>query len=149
MGDPGSLDVLVSGPLPPDPGEFVGTRKLADILAELRRRYDIVLLDSPPLLRVGDAMTLSSRVDGLILLTRLDVVRRPMLRELSRVLESMPLAKLGYVVTGSRDEAAYSYGYGYGYSARPGSVPDAGGNGRPETVADNGRGVPARDEETV
>lgn len=149
MGDPGSLDVLVSGPLPPDPGEFVGTRKLADILAELRRRYDIVLLDSPPLLRVGDAMTLSSRVDGLILLTRLDVVRRPMLRELSRVLESMPLAKLGYVVTGSRDETAYSYGYGYGYSARPGSVPDAGGNGRPETVADNGRGVPARDEETV
>ena len=58
-GDPGRLDVLVSGPLPPDPGEFVGTRRLADILTALRSGYDIVVLDSPPLLRVGDAMTLS------------------------------------------------------------------------------------------
>ena len=117
-GDPGRLDVLVSGPLPPDPGEFVGTRRLADILTALRSRYDIVVLDSPPLLRVGDAMTLSARADGLIVLTRLNAVQRPMLRELSRMLDSAPATKLGYVVTGSQREAGYSGGYGYGYGTR-------------------------------
>ena len=114
-GDPGRLDILVSGPLPPDPGEFVGTRRLADILTALRSRYDIVVLDSPPLLRVGDAMTLSARADGLIVLTRLNAVQRPMLRELSRMLDSVPATKLGYVVTGSQREAGYSGSYGYGY----------------------------------
>ena len=88
-GDHGSLHVLASGPLPPDPGEFVATRKLANILAELRNRYDMVVIDSPPLLRVGDAMTLSSRADGLILLTRLNAIKRP---DAARV---EPSARLG------------------------------------------------------
>jgi capsular exopolysaccharide synthesis family protein len=148
-GDHGSLHVLASGPLPPDPGEFVGTRKLANILAELRNRYDTVVIDNPPLLRVGDAMTLSSRADGLILLTRLNTIRRPTLRELSRVLDAVPTAKLGYVVTGSRPEGGYSGGYGYGYGkgyyARDGEVQ----NGRPEMPSSNGREGAAREEETV
>ena len=150
-GDPGRLDVLVSGPLPPDPGEFVGTRRLADILTALRSRYDIVVLDSPPLLRVGDAMTLSSRADGLIVVTRLNAVQRPMLRELSRMLDSVPATKLGYVVTGSQREAGYSgsYGYAYGYG-ESGHVRDQDAhNGRPETLSSNGRVESAREEETV
>jgi Mrp family chromosome partitioning ATPase len=117
VGDAGCMHVLVAGPLPPDPGEFVATRKLADILMELRRRYDVVVIDSPPLLRVGDAMTLSSRVDGILAMTRLNLIKRPMLRELARLLDAAPAAKLGYVVTGSQREAYYTgtyYGYGYG-----------------------------------
>lgn len=152
-GDTGCIHVLVAGPLPPDPGEFVGTRKLGEVLMEVRDRYDIVVIDSPPLLRVGDAMTLSSRVDGLLVMTRLNTIKRPMLRELSRVLEAAPAAKLGYAVTGSQRQAGYpgSYGYGYGYgdayysraadtSARDRRTTDPSGNGR--------RGV-AREEETV
>jgi len=149
----GRLDVLVSGPLPPDPGEFVATQKLADILAELHRRYDLVLLDSPPLLRVGDAMTLSSRADGLVVLTRLNIVKRPMLRELSRMLESVPITKLGFVVTGLQREAGYSggyaYGYGYGYGDQSSHVSGDGGGGQPGALSSNGRGEPAREEETV
>ncbi|MBA2447065.1 MAG: hypothetical protein H0V51_03470, partial [Chloroflexi bacterium] len=57
----GSLRVLPVGPLPPDPGEFVGSRRLEGILAELRERADTVLLDAPPVLHVGDAMTLSTK----------------------------------------------------------------------------------------
>jgi capsular exopolysaccharide synthesis family protein len=148
-GDHGSLHVLASGPLPPDPGEFVATRKLANILAELRNRYDMVVIDSPPLLRVGDAMTLSSRADGLILLTRLNVIRRPMLRELSRVLDSVPTTKLGYVVTGSQREEGYSGQYGYGYGKGYYASSRAGQTGRPDTVSGNGQAELTRDEETV
>ncbi len=119
--EPGSLHVLASGPIPPDPGEFVGTQRLAKILADLRERADIVLVDAPPLLRVGDAMTLSSHVDALVVITRMNVVRRHMLAELRRLLEAAPATKLGFVLTGAEGEQGYGYGYGsgYGYGYQP------------------------------
>jgi Mrp family chromosome partitioning ATPase/capsular polysaccharide biosynthesis protein len=152
-GDAGRLDILAAGPPPPDPGEFVGTRRLAEILSELRERYDIVVVDSSPLLRVGDAMTLSTRVDGLLVVTRLNLVSRPILNELARVLQASPARKLGFVVTGSGRQAAYAgsyaYGYGYGdaYYARDG---DGRVSERRVPVAPgNGQGDAAREEETV
>lgn len=113
--DRGSLDVLVAGPLPPDPGEFVGTKKLAEILVRLRAAYDLVIVDTPPALRVGDALALSALADGVLVITRLNVVRRPMLRELRRALDTAPAPKLGLAVTGSGDGDTVGYGYGYGY----------------------------------
>jgi polysaccharide biosynthesis transport protein len=117
----GVLEVLPSGPLPPDPGEFVGTRAVAEILADLRQRVDLVLVDTPPMLHVGDAMTLSSRIDGIIVVTRMKIVRRRMLNELGRRLAAARAATLGYVVTdaGGADGYGYGYGYGYGREAQP------------------------------
>jgi Mrp family chromosome partitioning ATPase/capsular polysaccharide biosynthesis protein len=118
----GFLDVLPSGPIPPDAGEFVGTGAVAHILRELSHRYDVVLIDTPPILHVGDALTLASEVDALILVTRLPTVRRPILKELKRVLENCPGVKLGFALAGAQLEEGYGYGYGYyysSYSARP------------------------------
>jgi receptor protein-tyrosine kinase len=141
-GEQGVLDVLTSGPIPPDPGEFVGTRRLEQILAELRRDYELVLLDSPPLLRVGDAMTLSTRADGVVVVTRLNLVRRPMLGELKRLLAAAQAPVLGFVVTGAdagkRDDAygyGYSSGYGYGHESS-GGRPAGSEEGSKETVED-------------
>ena len=121
MAGAGVLDVLVSGPLPPDPGEFVASERVQAILASLREAYDTVVIDSPPVLRVGDALALSSDVDGLIVVARLKTLRRSMLREMSRLLTAAPVRKLGYVVTGPipGERGAYgdAYSYGYGYSA--------------------------------
>jgi tyrosine-protein kinase len=111
----GELHVLTTGPLPPDPGEFVGTRQLREILIRLREDYDTVVIDSPPLLRVGDAMRLSSYVDGVIVVTQLNLVRRRMLTELKHVLDAIPARKLGFVVTGAQREDGGGYGYGYAY----------------------------------
>jgi tyrosine-protein kinase len=114
------LEVLLTGPLPPDPGEFVGTQVVADVLAELRQRAQIVVVDAPPLLGVVDALTLSSRVDGLLLVTRLTMLRRPLLHELHRVLETVPAAKLGFVLGDAGAEERYGYGVGvqyYGYGS--------------------------------
>lgn len=113
----GGLTVLTSGPLPPDAGEFVATRALASVLHELRSRADVVLIDAPPLLQLGDAMTLSGKVDALLVVTRLKVVRRPLLNELRRVLAAIPTPKLGFVVTGAETEEGYGSGYG-GYYHR-------------------------------
>lgn len=105
------LDVLGSGPAPPDPGEFASTRALADVIEMLRDRADIVLVDAAPLLVVGDALALTPLVDAMIVLVRRDVVRRPVLKELSRLLETCPATKLGFVLTGTTSEDAYG-GYG-------------------------------------
>ena len=127
--DAGSLDVLVAGPLPPDPGEFVGTMKVADIILELSRRYELIVIDSPPLLRVGDAMTLTSRVDGVVVLTRLNVVKRH----------------------GGQYADGYGYGYSYGYGApESDEASDARRrDARGDAASTNGRGEAVREEESV
>ena len=122
----GWLLVLAAGPPPPNPGEFVGSRQVQEIIEELERRADIVIIDAPPLLRIGDAMTLSSHVDGVVLVVELNRVRRGMLKELRRAIDHMPAPLLGFVVTGIGSEGAgyggyTGYGgYGYrGYTVRP------------------------------
>lgn len=116
----GVLEVLPSGPIPPNPGEFVGTQALASILVALRERADIVLIDAPPVLHVGDAIALSTQVDGIIVAVRLQLVRRNMLHELARQLATAPTPVLGVVATGASTAAAYGYGYGYRYQPRAG-----------------------------
>jgi Mrp family chromosome partitioning ATPase len=113
----GILEVLPSGSIPPDPGEFVGTAVLSEIIEALRMRADVVLIDAPPALHVGDAMTLSTKVDGILVVTRMQVVRRHMLNELARQLANAPTPVLGFVVTAADEEESYGYGYGYGYGS--------------------------------
>jgi succinoglycan biosynthesis transport protein ExoP len=115
---PGALDVLPSGPIPPDPGDFVGTARLTEILEHLKEHCDIVLIDAPPLFHVGDGLTLSAKVDAVMVVTRIDAIRRPMLAELKRQLDTMPTIKLGFVVTGAESEESYAYTYG-DYYERP------------------------------
>ncbi len=84
----GLLDVIPAGPIPPDPGEFVATAALARLLETLSNRYDLVLIDAPPLLRVGDALTLASRVSSLMIVSSLPAAKRHTPHtELRRVLE--------------------------------------------------------------
>ena len=113
----GVLDVIPSGPIPPDPGEFVATMALANLLETLADSYDLVLVDAPPVLHVGDALTLATRVSALLITTRLPTIRRPILNELSRVLATCPTRKLGFVLTGAHAEDGYGQGYYYYYSS--------------------------------
>jgi len=114
------LVVVGSGPLPPNPGEFVGTPAIARILEDVRELFDIVMIDTPPALQVGDAMSLSTTVDGVLVVCRMNVVRRSMLTDLRRLLDASPAAKLGFVVTGAEGEDGYGYGPGaYYYRSAP------------------------------
>lgn len=112
----GVLEVVASGPTPPNPGEIIASSALGDVLTALASRADIVLVDSAPLLAVGDALALSAKVDALLLVVRLNVMRRPMLNELKRALDASQVAPLGFVLTQAELEAGYGYGHGYGYA---------------------------------
>ncbi len=111
----GLLDVIPSGPLPADPVEFLTTKELIAIIEHLRERCDLVLIDSPPALPVGDPMALSSVVDAMLIVVRAGVIRRRSLTELHRLLDTAPAAKMGFVLTGAEMEDDYTYGGGYGY----------------------------------
>jgi succinoglycan biosynthesis transport protein ExoP len=84
-------------------------------------------MDSPPLLQVGDALALSAKVDGLVVVTRLNLVRRGVINELHRVLRASPATKLGFVLTGAKLDEGARRGYSY---REPDSTP------REEKVAD-------------
>ena len=114
----GSLEVLPAGQIPPDPGDFMNTQALSEVLRRLEERADTVLIDTSPLLQAGDAMALSTKVDGLLVVVRLNVLRHRMLAELARVLERTPATKLGFVLTDVPVEPGY--GYAYRRSYRPG-----------------------------
>jgi non-specific protein-tyrosine kinase len=121
-GGRGVLEVLPSGPLPPNPGDFVASADaLKDILERLAMRAQLVLIDSPPILEVSDAMALSGKVDGVLVVSRLGQTQRPVLNELRRVLDGAPVRKLGFVATGGRAEEVFRYGYTRTYS-HPGEL---------------------------
>ncbi len=118
------LSVLPLGLAPPNPGEFVASRLLGNLLKTLRERGELVLIDTPPLFHVGDSLALSAQVDAVILVVKLDMARRPELTRLRSILDTMPAQPLGVVVTGVGSEYGY-YGYGssygseYGYGSSP------------------------------
>jgi Mrp family chromosome partitioning ATPase len=116
----GLLEVLPSGPVPPDPGEFVSSPALGEILRALRERADVVLVDAPRALHVGDVIALSSRVDGIVVVARSRALRRQTLAELNRLLGMVPTPVLGFVATGDGDGDSHAAGFvsdGYRWGA--------------------------------
>ena len=107
----GILQVLATGPLPPAPAEFIGTSALAGVIESLRDSFDLVIVDAPPLLHIGDARVLSSYIDGIVVVTRLGSITRASLTELRRVLDASPVTGLGLVVTGAERSDPYRGAY--------------------------------------
>jgi capsular exopolysaccharide synthesis family protein len=125
---PGELAVLTAGPLPPDPAEFVSHEAVGEILSELQDQYDVVLVDSAPILPVSDAMILSSKVDGIIVVAHMAKLYRSTLEELARVLSMSMTPRMGVVLAAAETVGGYGYGQGYGYGY--------GGSGGPRRDAD-------------
>ncbi|HEV2070819.1 MAG TPA: polysaccharide biosynthesis tyrosine autokinase [Acidimicrobiales bacterium] len=118
------LALLASGPPPPNPSELLASKRTADLLTALRRECDVVLVDSPPVLPVTDAMVLSRMVDATILVgTAGQTTRREYQRSLE-MLQQVEANLVGTVLNGVEQGGGYGYGYGYGYR-QPGKVDPA------------------------
>ncbi len=112
------MSILPSGPIPPSPTELISTPRMEAILREAAGIYDVVVIDSPPILGLADAPTLSALVDGVIFVVEADRSRRGALKMALRRLRSMRPILLGAILTkfdplkaGNR----YSEYYGYDY----------------------------------
>jgi non-specific protein-tyrosine kinase len=113
------LDVLPSGPTPPNPSELLGSRGMADLLHSLENRYDIVLLDAPPLLPVTDAAVLAVETSGAVLVVHHGKTRREQLENSAQALAAVGAKVLGTVINFAPRKGPESYYYGYAYSYRP------------------------------
>jgi Mrp family chromosome partitioning ATPase len=116
----GVLEFLPAGTIPPSAGEFLEHERIGAVIDELAEQFDVVLVDSPPLLSFGDGMTLSRKVDALFVVVRLSAMQRPLLDELGRQLENCTATPLGCVLTGVERHESYRYVYeAYAYDVRP------------------------------
>ena len=116
------LHVLSSGPLPPNPGEMVASKRFAAIIEQLEEQFDLVIVDSPAMLVVGDAAALASNVDGMVYLVDMKLARRPMLQEAARRLGQVPCRKLGLVIIRDHERSAYYRGHYYNAYAEDGGM---------------------------
>lgn len=108
----GVLHFLPAGTMPAAADEFLERDGVNEVLEQLANEFDLVVLDTPPLLAVGDAQTLSAKVDAMLVVAGTGIHRRQ-LEELARQLRNCPAPILGYVLTGVSHSDSYSYGYGY------------------------------------
>lgn len=127
-----SFAVLASGPAAPNPSELLGSKRMARLLTDLRDKYDMVLVDAPPVLPFADAQATGPACDGAILIVRHGKTRADHVRRAADALFAVNVPLLGTVLSmtpGSRDPG---YGYGYGYrryahtldDLPPGAPPD-------------------------
>jgi capsular exopolysaccharide synthesis family protein len=113
------LDVLPSGQVPPNPSELLGSPAMVELVAKLEASYDVVLLDTPPLLPVTDATILTKLVGGALVVVGADRIHRAQLAESLETLETADARLHGLVLNkiARRDARPYVYENGY-YSSK-------------------------------
>ncbi len=115
-----TLDVAVAGAaLPPNPGELIESPAMGVLLEQARSTYDLVVVDTPPLIPVSDAFPLLSRVDGVVIVGRVGRNRRDVVERLHEILMGAGAPLLGVVANGFKAGRRGSYDYSYDYAPAP------------------------------
>jgi len=110
------LRLLPSGPLPPNPAELLGSRRMAELIQTLRDQAEVVLFDAPPVIAVTDAAILASKVDGVLLVINAGVTRREHAQRAKAALERVNARLVGTVLNNVElDMSLYGY-YSHGNS---------------------------------
>ncbi len=116
-----NLDVLPAGPRPPYPAELLGLPAFGDMLDRLRSQYDHIIIDSPPVLSVTDAILMAVLADSVLLVVRSRKTTKGALRRSLDVLQHANVSMMGVVLNAfnvnGEEYAYYRYYYGYGHGA--------------------------------
>jgi succinoglycan biosynthesis transport protein ExoP len=111
--DAPGLRVLASGPLPPNPSELLASHLTTELLAELESQFDLVLVDSPPVLPVTDAVVLASKTDATLMIANAGSTSKKSLARAFELLRQVSAPVVGSVLNGATAEGAYGYAYSY------------------------------------
>jgi tyrosine-protein kinase len=113
------LTLLPAGPIPPNPAELLDSALAGAVFASLREQFDLVLIDSPPVLPVTDAAILSRHADVTLMLAAAGQTRRGDLRRAVEKLDQVGATIVGLVLNKVSRQTARSYRYGYSYEYKP------------------------------
>lgn len=121
------LYALTGGVIPPNPSELLGSEQMKNVLQRAKEQYDYVLIDTPPVMPVTDALIVSRFVDGMILVIASAEIKVEMARDVKNQLVNAGANILGVVLNNVRSE---HHGYGYGYYYYYGSKEASNGEGK-------------------
>lgn len=112
-----NLDIIVSGPIPPNPSELIVSDAMEELISELKLRYDYIILDTPPVGLVSDAIELCNFADLTLYIIRQNYTKKEMINLLNIRIKRGELKNVSIVFNDFMNKAkfGYSYGYGYGY----------------------------------
>lgn len=130
-----NLTVLASGATPPNPAELLKSKAMSTLLADLRERFDIVLIDSPPLLPVTDGALIAAQVDGALLVVRHSKTTVDQVAAAQDRLESVGAHTAGIILSMVKASTSDAYGYGYGYGYGPSEAKSSSRKSKRETSA--------------
>lgn len=109
------LDVVTSGPIPPNPSELIISEAMHEFMNELKRRYDYVIFDTPPVGLVSDALELAQYSDVTLYIMRQNYTKKEMVMLLNNRFKRGEISNVSIVFNGYQNKAKYGSGYGYGY----------------------------------
>ncbi len=109
-----NLHVITSGPIPPNPAELLASKKMESLMEELKNMYDVILIDSPPVLAVTDALILSALVDGVVLVVRSKQTEIEAAQKAVELLDSSRAKLLGAILNSQDKNLSDKYYYYYG-----------------------------------
>ena len=128
-----NLDVMTAGPIPPNPSELLSSEQMTAILNELSEKYAVIIIDTPPVNVVTDAMELAKNISGIIIVIRYAVTTDEDLAAAHKKIKFAQMNPLGFILNGIKVKSrggyyrkykygskyyykkGYGYGYGYGY----------------------------------
>lgn len=105
------LDVLTSGPIPPNPSELLGSRSMAELFDEAKKNYEVIFFDTPPLLAVTDAQILANQCDGTILVISSGKTGNEQALKAKELLVSAKAKLMGVVLNNKKLENSHYYYY--------------------------------------
>lgn len=107
-----NCDVIVAGPIPPNPSELLASHKVDELFERLRTMYDYIVVDSAPVGMVSDTFSLDRIADATVYVTRVNFSTMSDLKFIEEVYDGNRLKKLSVVVNGTSAKSGYGYGYG-------------------------------------
>ncbi|KAF2325907.1 polysaccharide biosynthesis tyrosine autokinase [Flavobacterium nitrogenifigens] len=110
-----NLDVILSGPIPPNPSELILSDGMKELIDELKHKYDYIILDTPPVGLVADSLELDQFADVTLYIVRQNYTKKDMITLLNTRLKRDELNNVSIVLNGFENKAKYGSGYGYGY----------------------------------
>lgn len=108
-----NLFVLTSGPIPPNPAEILGSKKMEKLIQELSEHYDYILFDAPPIIAVTDAQILSQYVDGVLLVVNSGKTNKELAIRAKSLLENVKANVIGVVLNNKEINGENYYYYYY------------------------------------
>ncbi|MDD3089684.1 MAG: polysaccharide biosynthesis tyrosine autokinase [Candidatus Omnitrophica bacterium] len=109
-----NLDIITCGSIPPNPSELLGSKKMEEFLAELGKKYDRIIIDTPPVLAVTDAVVLSGKVDGVVIVVRAGETHKNAILRSKELLDTVKTSNLLRAVLNMVEHGKTS-GYYYYY----------------------------------